>query len=381
MIRKEILEIKRQFKPMESTINRICCCYVGGENKNIICKTVDAFHSLPEEECFKYFEIFKKALSGSIGKNLINLEFPLSAEEKDEPQDFLLQLRNSKLKDEDLLEEFFNQIITTYEYTGNYAILLMNSDYDVPGKASDGSTMDDASDEVFSYFLCCICPVELSKPGLGFNEKENRLRNRERDWVVKVPDTAFLFPAFNDRCTDIHACLYYSRDGKNLQSNFVNQMLGCKLPMAAAEQKLSFQNVITDTLGTDCDYETVKTIHENLTEIIEEAQDSEDTLVFSKETVRKLFESSGVDEKLMQNFDTNFDNTIGKNAELVANNLAEKTFEVKTANVVIKVDPEMTHLIETKVVDGRKCLVVEIDGGVEVNGIVVNSHESDSSHG
>ena len=143
--------------------------------------------------------------------------------------------------------------------------------------------------------------------------------------------------------------------------------------MAAEDQKMNFQSIITDTLGADCDYETVKTIHENLAEIIEESQDSEELLILDKNKVRNLFESSGVSDELMEHFDANFDSAIGKDAELVASNVTAKTFQVKTPNVVIKVDPEMAHLIETKEVDGERCLVVKIDGGVEVNGIVVNN--------
>lgn len=213
MIKREVSEIKKQFKPSDCTISRFCTCYVNGE-KEIKSMTTDAFLSLPEEECFKYFEIFKKALSGTIGKNLINLDFPLETEKEGGTQEFLLRLRNSDLKDNDLKQEFFQKIIDCYDYAGNYVILLAISTYDIPGKTSDGFEMDDASDEVYHYLLCCICPVELSKPGLSFDEKENRFKNRFRDWVVKVPDTALLFPAFNDRSTDIHSCLYYTRDGK-----------------------------------------------------------------------------------------------------------------------------------------------------------------------
>lgn len=372
MIKKEVSEIKKQFKPEACTISRLCTCYVNGE-KEIKSMTTDAFLSLPEEECFKYFEVFRKALSGTIGKNLINLDFPLETEKEGGTQEFLLRLRNSDLKDDDLKQEFFQKIIDCYNYAGNYVILLAVSFYDIPGKTSDGLEMDDASDEVYHYLLCCICPVELSKPGLSFDDKENRFKNRFRDWVVKVPDTALLFPAFNDRSTDIHSCLYYTRDGKNLHEEFVEEILACPMPMAAEDQKLSFQSVISDTLGDDCDYETVKTIHENLAEIIEESQDTDEVLVLNKSKVRDLFEASGVSEELMGNFDTNFDSMIGKDVELVANNVTAKTFQVKTPNVVIKVDPEMAHLVGTKEIDGKRCLVVEIDGGVEVNGIVINN--------
>ena len=78
MNKKEISEIKKQFSPNNCAITRICGCYVDGE-KNKKTELKEAFLSLSEEEMFKYFEIFKKTLSGTIGKNLINMEFPLES--------------------------------------------------------------------------------------------------------------------------------------------------------------------------------------------------------------------------------------------------------------------------------------------------------------
>ena len=376
MVKREVLEIKKQFKPSECTISRLCTCYVDGE-KNVKAVTTDAFLSLPEEDCFKYFEIFRKALSGSLGKSLINLDFPLESEKEGGAQEFLLRLRDSGLKDEELKEEFYQKVIENFDYVGNYVILLADSTYDIPVKTLDGLTMDDASDEVYHYILCCICPVELSKPGLSYDEKKARFENRFRDWVVRMPETAFLFPAFNDRSADIHSCLYYAKDGKDLHHPFVEGVLACPLPLAAEEQKISFQGIITDTLGESCDYRTVMTIHENLNELLEESKDAEEPLVLNKEQIRDLFEKSGVDAETMEKFDENFNQSIGEKCELVATNVTAKTFQVKMPSVVIKVDPEMAHLVETKEIDGRKCLVVAIEGGVEVNGIVIKDEETE----
>ena len=218
MIKQEINEIKRLFTPSNCSITRICGCYVDGE-KNKKTEFKEAFLSLPEEEIFKYFELLRKNLSGSIGKNLLNLEFPTASELEDGTQAFLLRLRDSKLKDDALLEEFYDRIIGSYEFVGNYLILLIHDAYDVPGKTTDGLTMDDASDTVFEYIMCSICPVALSKPGLSYDIETNEFHNRIRDWVVNMPETGFLFPSFNDRCTDIHSTLFLTRIPKSLMQS------------------------------------------------------------------------------------------------------------------------------------------------------------------
>lgn len=379
MIKKEISELKRLFTPANCSISRICGCYVDGE-KNKKTELKEAFLALPEEDMFKYFEILRKALSGTLGKNLLNLDFPLASEMEGGTQEFLLRLRNSRLKDDELLDAFYDRVIETYEYTGNYLILLVHDAYDIPGRTSDGIEMEDASDEVYSYILCCICPVELSKPALSYNELENTFQNRIRDWVVGMPDLGFLFPAFNDRSTDLHSTLYYSKNANELHDEFIDRMLGCPLPLAAGFQKESFQAIIEETLGDDCSYETVKTIHENLSEMLEEHKDAPEPLVLDKYQVKSLLENSGVQEEQLQDFDKHFDETAGEKAAIFASNIVTpRAFEVKTADVIIKVNPDRTDLVETREIDGRQCLVIAIDGGVEVNGIMVKGTAAEDS--
>ncbi|MBO5054951.1 MAG: DUF4317 domain-containing protein [Lachnospiraceae bacterium] len=377
MIKQEINEIKRLFTPSNCSITRICGCYVDGE-KNKKTEFKEAFLSLPEEEIFKYFELLRKTLSGNIGKNLLNLDFPVTTESAGGTQEFLLRLRDSKLKDDALLEEFYDRIIGSYEFVGNYLILLIHDAYDVPGKTTDGLTMDDASDTVFDYIMCCICPVELSKPGLSYDAEINEFHNRVRDWVVNMPETGFLFPSFNDRCTDIHSALYYSKNPEESHGEFVESILGCSLPLSAGGQKETFQTIIEETLGENCEYEVVKNIHENLTEMIEEHKEIPEPLTLNKKEVKDLLEKSGVEEEKLADFDKLYDAAAGEDTALFVSNVAStRSFEVKTPDVVVKVNPERADLVNTMMVDGRKCLVIEINDQVEVNGINVKTFVRD----
>lgn len=321
---------------------------------------------------FKYFEILRKTLSGTLGKNLLQLEFPLQSEEAGGTQEFLLRLRDSKLKDDALLEEFYDKIIENYEFVGNYLILVVHDIYDVPGKTSDGIDMEDASDEIYEYILACICPVELSKPGLSYDALENTFRNRVRDWVVGLPDTGFLFPAFTDRSADIHSMLYYSKDPEELQEGFADRLFGCPLPLSAGVQMETFHTLIEDTLGEDCDIEVVKSIHDRLTEMAEEHKEEPEPLMLAKNEMKTILADSGVSNEKLDAFDRRYDETAGESTAMFAGNVMNtRTFEVKTPDVVIKVSPDRTDLIETRSINGRECLVIALDGGVVVNGITV----------
>ena len=373
MNKKEILEIRKQFTPANCAITRICGCYVDHEKTKKM-ESKEAFLSLPEEEAFKYFDIFKKTLSGTVGKNMLNLEFPLDAEMPGGTQEFLLKLRESKLEDDMLLEEFYDKVIATYDYAENYYIILIHAMYDIPGKSTDGMEMFDASDEVYEYLLMSICPVSLSKAGLSYNAEDNRIQDRIRDWIVDMPAKGFLFPAFNDRSTDLHSVLYYTKKSEDLQPELIDQLLGAKMPMSADTQKETFQMIIEDTLGEDGDYETVRNIHETLNDLIEEHKEEPEPLSLDKTEMKKIFEQSGVDAEKMENFDRNFEENAGEKASLLATNIAEtRKFNIETPDVVIKVNPDRADLVETRIIDGRQCLVIPVDDHIEVNGISVRT--------
>lgn len=366
------MEIRRQFTPENCAVTRICGCYVDHE-KEKKAELKKAFLSLPEEEAFKYFDIFKHTLSGTLGKNLINMEFPLDQELNGGTQEFLLKLRDSKLEDDVLIEEFYDKVIENYIYAENYYIILIHAVYDIPGRSSDGLEMFDASDTVYEHILCSICPVNLTKAGLTYNAETNNIEDRIRDWIVEVPAKGFLFPAFQDRASNVHSILYYTKKPEDLQPELITNVLGSTIPLTAGDQKTTFQTIISDTLGEECGYEVIRSIHDNLNEMLEEAKEEPEPLELSKPDVKKLLTRSGVSQEKLESFDEEFEMAVGEKKTLLASNIANvKTFQIETPDVVVKVNPERSDLVETRMIDGRRCLVIAIDDHLEVNGIEVH---------
>ncbi len=372
MNKKEIAEIRKQLLPANCTANRICGCYADAEN-HIVTTFRESFLSLPEEELAKYSELFRAALSGTLGKNLLNLEFPLEAEEEGGPQEFLLQLRDSALEDDSLLESFYDRVLSSYSPGEHFLILLVHAVYDIPGRGTDDLEQFDSSDEVYPFLLCCVCPVTLAKPALSYDTQEKCFHNRSRDWVAQKPSLGFLFPAYNDRSSDIHSLLYYSKNPKELASDLIESLFGCPLPLTADGQKEAFQTLLEDTLGEDCDYETVRNIHENVHKLLEEQKDNPEPVLLDEAGVKDLFAASGVPEENLSEFDQRFKDTAGENASFHAANVMNTLrFEVRTPDVKIQVSPDRPDLVETRTIDGRACLVIPITDGVEVNGIPVH---------
>ncbi len=380
MNKKETLEIRKQFTNENCAITRICGCYVDAE-KQIRTELKEAFLSLPEEEMFKYFDIFRKTLSGTLGKNLLNLEFPLNQEMPDGTQAWLLKLRDSRLTDDTLLDAFYEKIIQSYVYGENYYIILIHAAYDIPQKARDGMEMFDASDDTYEYLLCSICPVKLSEAGLCYNAEKNSIEDRIRDWIVDVPAAGFLFPAFNDRNTDLHSMLYYTKNPENLQPLLMEEVFGCPAPLSVKEQKETFGELLSETLGDSCDYETVVSIHENLNEWIEEKKDLPEPPTLTKPEVKNLLMQSGAPDEVMEHFEERFDSTAGEDTSFLATNLTNtKAMEVRTPDVIVKISPEKAALMETRVIDGCSYLMIQIDDYIEVNGVPIKAGEvKDSS--
>ena len=379
MNKKEVLEIRKQFTPERCAINRIAGCYVDGD-KNIRLMMKEPFGGIPEEESLKYMEIFKKTLSGKIGKTLLNMEFPIEAEKSGGPQDILLHLRDSGLRDDDLLEEFFGSAIEHYNYGENFYIILIHASYDVPGKSTDNTEMFDASEDVYDFVLCSICPVQLSKSGLSYDTNKNLISERTRDWVVDMPLHGLLFPAFNDRGADIHGMLYYTKKENDIQPDFIDSVFGCKVPQTQKTQKEVFNVLTADVLGEDVNFGTVREIHEKLEEIYEENADNPDPVILGSREVKRIFEESGVPDNKLENFENKFATAVGEKENILLDNVAgEKSITVSTPDITIKVNPERLDLIETGIIDGRTCLVIPADCGVVLNGLEVKLYTQCSS--
>ena len=373
MTRKELNEIKSQYTLEDCGILRLCGCYVDGE-RNKITQFNENFLNLPEEEKHKYFDIFKKTLSGTPGKNLVDMKFNVDAYADEGARTFLMNLRDSGLKDDRLLNEFYDRIINNYSYVGNYLILLINQVYDIPAVTTDNIEMDDASDEVYSYILCSICHVNLSKPGLGYDEEDNNIHDKKQNHMVDVPDVGFLFPAFNKRSADEDMTLFYTKDVSEFEDGLIDCLLDCAVPLPAKQQKETFTSLVNEALGEEADLEIVKNIHENLEQIIEEKkQESPAPVMLDKTEMKDLLEKRGVKEEKLENFEEHFEMAAGEHGKLVASNVSSgKKFEVKTPDVVIKINSDKTDIVSTQVIDGRQCLVIQIDERLEVNGISVN---------
>ena len=368
MDKKAISEIRKLIKP-DSCVDRIRGCYVNEEGQ-IIHELHDSLASMEKESLEKYCEILRGALSGKLGRNLFNMEFPIVGETEGSGQQMLYRLQQSELKDDALLTAFFENVVKHFRCDSKYLILLIHGIYDIPAKGSDNAEMEDASDYVYSFLLCCICPVILMKEGLCYDEDACTFLDRRMDWAVQKPVSGFLFPAFNDRQPDVHSLLYYCRKEDARHEEISADLLGCSLPIPEADQKELFKSMVEQTLGRDCNFENVKKLNDAVSEIIEQNKDSGEPVQIEKAEMRRLLSENGADQSVLSDFDAAYDEAVGEGVPLMAENLIDTSkLEVKSPSLRISVKSEMADMLKTRVIDGMEYLLIPVTDELEVNGI------------
>ena len=371
MRKKDILELKKRFKKDHCTFTKMCGCYVNGE-KNILLKFRETFLNLEEDDYFKYLEIAKKVLSGTIGNNILELNFELNEEHVNEKQLEFMKLKNSQLKDDLLLDDFYNSIINNYDYEGNFLILIFHDAYDIITKTKDNAKLDE-SEEVYEYILCAICPVELSKAGLRYFEEENSIKSRTRDWVVEAPSNGFVFPAFINRTTDVNSIMYYTKNAKDTHPELMENVLGCPSKQTNTEKKETFNDIIRDALGPDekkSDHFFME-IQESLNNKIEEHniihEDSETPIFLTDEVIQDILNESGVPDEITTKIEKSYAESFGDTPPVADILIDNKALAAKAQKKKEEMLEKQVRILENKLERVTQDNSLNTEAAVEVD--------------
>ncbi|MFQ7298519.1 MAG: DUF4317 domain-containing protein [Clostridium sp.] len=371
MRKKDILELKKRFKKDHCTFTKMCGCYVNGE-KNILLKFRETFLNLEEDDYFKYLEIAKKVLSGTIENNILELNFELNEEHVNEKQLEFMKLKNSQLKDDLLIDDFYNSIINNYDYEGNFLILIFHDAYDIITKTKDNAKLDE-SEEVYEYILCAICPVELSKAGLRYFEEENSIKSRTRDWVVEAPSNGFVFPAFINRTTDVNSIMYYTKNAKDTHPELMENVLGCPSKQTNTEKKETFNDIIRDALGPDekkSDHFFME-IQESLNNKIEEHniihEDSETPIFLTDEVIQDILNESGVPDEITTKIEKSYAESFGDTPPVADILIDNKALAAKAQKKKEEMLEKQVRILENKLERVTQDNSLNTEAAVEVD--------------
>lgn len=378
---KEIGEIRRRVRKDRSNMTAIHGCYVN-DSKEIISSFRLSTGMMSDNESEKYFGLLRRSLSGTIGKNLNDLSFKTSQVADSPEHKLLMDLRATSLADSEKLDIFYKKVIESVSLDTGYLILLGCDVYDVPFKSKDDSFQADGSDQTYRYLLCAICPVKQTKPNLHYVPESKEFHDGGMMNVVSAPELGFLFPAFDNRSTNIYNVLYYTHSPKENYEPFVSNLFNTPVPQPAAVQKKTFEALLSTALDDECNMDVVQTVHEQICQRIELHKESKvpEPLLVSKDDVKEVLTSCGISEEHVAKFSVDYDEAFGFEADLHPKNIIDnKRFEVKTPDVSIKVAPDRTDLIETRIIGGVKYILICAEEDVEVNGVSIHIGECEKT--
>mgnify|MGYP002577261338 FL=1 len=371
MNQRELNELRRRFKPDRTAISKVYGCYVSSSRQ--IISYVDApLGLLSQEEQEMYLNLLKKTLSGALGRNLIDIVFSTRQVADSDEHRLLMSLRDSELQDLEARQAFYQKAVESLHLEGSYLLLLAHDTYDVPTKAKDGAALEDG-ETVFSYLLCAVCPVKEGKPGLGYYAGDNEFHCFAPQ-TVAAPECGFLFPAFDDRAANLYNALFYCRKPDALPQEFIETVFHTDIPMAAEQQKETFRESLAEALGQSCSMDVVQVVYSQLDGMLTEHKESgrEEPLTVTAKDLAHILQGCEVPEENIQAFQSLCDEKFGEGVALNPANLIEPgKVEIKTPQVSLTVEADYSPLVQTRVIDGQKYLLIPAGEGVEFNGLAV----------
>ncbi len=373
MLDKEIAELRRRFRYEKNNIGALCGCYVN-DKKEIITTFRQSMSMLEPEECERYLALFRRTFSGSAGKQLLDVTFPNEQVVSGGEHRLLRALRDSRLKDEQAIQDFYAKVISAFETDGAFLILLAEDTYDVPSYGKDGSKREDGSDTVFSYLLCCVCPMKLNRPALRYDAFRRLFQSREAEQVVASPEAGFLFPAFDNRCANLYGALYAARNLKDNHPELASALFGTPLPMPADEQKQSFRDLLSDSLEEECSYGVVQTVQDALLARVQSQKETPEEPIspVTCDQLKTALAYCGVSADKLARFEQAYNDRFG-GAALPPQNLTDGgTTALRTEDVHIKVNASRNDLVQVRLLDGKPCVIIRAEGTLTVNGVPVS---------
>lgn len=377
MTEKELQELKRQFKWENDKfyLARVGVAYakVSFDGREILSSEIKDFSLLSEEEGELYLAAFKKALSGTMGKNLVEYEFSSSPDSEHEAQHRLYAFRQDQLNSEEKFRELCEEIIVKGQYTDNVCILAAACEYSVPLKTkNDEDSLEEAGK--YRFVLVSVHPAALTKIGLVYDRSSNTVQRKVNDemQIETAPLDAFLYPCFTDRGADVNHVLYHCKNEKSFNPDFVQSFLQCENQVSSLDQKDGFKQVLQGMFDKRLKAETILSLHNNITDDMQENAEETGMLTYSKGQVRELLEASGADDESLSHFSSVY-SLVMDDRDIAAVNMTDRSRIVfKTPSINLSVKNAGADQVSLKMVDGKKYLMIAVEDDVEIDGLSVS---------
>lgn len=371
MNKKEIAEIKRSFNEGCGffTLGNILYAYVDAE-KNVKYSETKSYPLLPEDEGAVVMETLKKTLGGSLGKNLTEYAFPNESYEEGGAQYTLYNAVKNHLEDEEANKAFIDRIVDNTEYGTAYAIIAGSCTYSILVKDKNDESLDD-SDRDYNFAVTAICPVNTGDDGLFFDSEAGSISKKSNTEMIiaRAPQDGFLYPVFSDRSPDVNSVMYYTRSPKKPNLSIIEDVLDCKFEFTPDGEKERFRAVLANVCRDELDYTVITSVNDSIKDIIDQNKNETEPPVIDCGRMRTILSIAGISPEKLEGLEAVYQSAVG-DAALTASNLVENKTVLSAAEITVNIGSDATDKVRTTVIQGRKCLVIDLDDpSVKINGI------------
>lgn len=371
MNKKELAEIKKNFTDTSGlfTLNHIVTAYIDPQ-KNIRCKTNRMYSLIPEEEGSVLMESLSKIFRGSLGKGLLEYSFPNEEYKEDGSQKELYEAMKTKLKDETAVDKLIVRIVNNLAYEPAYTIIIGHCSYSIITKDKNDEALDSSADE-YNFIVAAICPANTNDDGLMFDSDSNTIVKKANTELIisREPTDGFFFPVFSDRSPDVNRVMYFTKSPKKPNISFVDDVLGCEFIMSAHGEKETFQAVLNDVVGDELNYTVITRVNEKLQEVVTNSKNETELPVIDDRRMYNILSDSGVSDEKLEALPSVFKQKVGEGV-LTATNLVENKTTLATPEITVNISKNATDKVRTTVVDGRRCLLIDLDDpAICINGL------------
>lgn len=391
MNKKDIAQIKKQFKLDNELmkIQEIFNVYVQKESGDIYHHASQPFELLDLESQELFLTNFKKVLTGQLDSRLFELKFRRDVE--DSAQTILLEgLQADETEDwKESMLEIVDKMFESTVYEFDTVVTFIYGEYRKPVKKRDPESGEGGNDHVYAnkFILCSLNKTSQPKMNLVFDYIAKEFKPTvDVDPIINLttPLTGFLFPTFNDNAQDVNHILYRSGKANQPDPTFIEEVLTCEDITTADEEKDGFQIIVSKVAGDKVDANMISNIYEKIDHIV---QDSEENGDESEEPnldyrdVEQILTSSGVEDIDASTVKDAFKTVLANEQhEFKANNLLPKTIKINTETANLALSPKDLKNMKYITYNGKRCLLLELDEDVVVEGFQLETEEFNPYH-
>ncbi|MED4402340.1 DUF4317 domain-containing protein [Metabacillus fastidiosus] len=380
MNKKDIANIRKQFKLNNQfmKIREIFNVYVKKESGEIYHQVSQPFEMLEQEAQELFLANFKKVLTGHLDAKLFELKFRRDAE--DSTQRILFEGVRAETTDdwEEYMLKIVEKMFAHVAYEFDTMVTFIRGEYQKVTKKRDLESEEGGDDAVYSseFILCSLNKTDQPKKALLFDYVEKEFKsNNAVDPIINLtaPLTGFMFPAFNDNSADVNHILYYGGKVNQPDDYFIEEVLQCKDIITAVEEKDSFEQILKVVVGDEIDSEIISNVYEEIDKIVQENEESESPTLDYRD-IGRILQVSGVENVDTEKVEQAFKNVVDDvNHEIKASSIVPKSIKINTKIADVSISPQDLKNVKYITYNGKRCLLLEVDEDVVVEGFRLES--------